>query len=213
MSGSLRITLETLPLERVEAEVAVTCFFESDRPLRGCAGRADWRLCGLLSALIEQARLEGGPSDALLVPTRGRLRAPLLLAVGLGRPTGFGAAEVAEAARSAVGRVLELGARSAALGVPGEWIGAVPSRPAAEAVARGALDALAPRGGGEAFRLGLLVSEGATGRALRGLEAAGSRARAAGIELQLPDLDAEPGVPVRRTAVASPPVSPAPGRP
>jgi hypothetical protein len=210
VSRHLRVSLETQPFERVEAEVAVATFFESDRPLRGAAGRADWRLCGLLSSLVGQGRLPGGVTDALLMPTGGRLRAPLLLAVGLGSSTGFGAVQVSEAARAAVTRVLELGARSASLGIPGEWIGAVPARPAAEALVRGALEALAPWGG--SFHLGLLVSEGSASRALRGLEAAGAWARAAGVELQLPDLAPEP---IRRTASAhSPggPVSPAPGR-
>ncbi len=210
MSCRLRVSLETQAFDRVEADVAVATFFESDRPLRGCAGRADWRLCGLLSSLVGQGRMAGGVADALLVPTGGRLRAPLLLAVGLGSPTGFGAAQISEATRAAVTRVLDLGARSAGLGIPGEWIGAVPARPAAEALARGALEAVAPRGGW--FHLGLLVSEASAGRALRGLEAAGARARAAGVDLQLPDLAPEP---IRRTPSAphsGGPVSPAPGR-
>lgn len=210
MSPRLRIALETGPFERVEAEVAVASFFDGDRPLRGCAGRADWRLCGLLSSLLEQGRLAGAPSDALLVPTGGRLRAPLLLAVGLGDAGGFGAARVSAAAQAALVRVLDLGARSAGLGIPGEWIGAVPARPAAEALARGAVDALAPRGG--SFRLSLLVPEASAGRALRGLEAAAGWARGAGVELQLPDLAPEP---VRRAPSdphATDPVSTAPGR-
>lgn len=206
MSRRLRISLETQPFERVEAEVAVATFFESDRPLRGCAGRADWRLCGLLSALLEQGRIAGGVSDALLVPSGGRLRAPLLLAVGLGSAAGFGAARISEAARTALSRVLDLHARSAGCGIPGEWIGAVPARPAAEALARGVLEALAPRGG--SFHLTLLVPEASLGRALRGLEAVAGRARAAGIELELPDLASEP----IRHAGSSPPLSTAPGR-
>jgi hypothetical protein len=189
VTPKLRVVLATQPFERVEAEVAVATFFESDRPLRGAAGRADWRLCGLLSALLEQGRLAGSPSDALLVPTGGRLRSPLLLAVGLGSSQGFGAGQVSAAARAALTRVLDLGLRSASLGIPGEWIGAVPARPAAEALARGALQVLAERGG--SFDLGLLVSEPAAGRALRGLEAAGAAARAAGVELRLPDLAPE----------------------
>jgi hypothetical protein len=203
----LRVVLQTRPFERVESDVAVATFFESDRPLRGAAGRADWRMCGLLSALVEQGRLAGSPSDALLVPTGGRLRAPLLLAVGLGSADGFGAPQVGEAARAALGRVLDLGLRSASLGVPGEWIGAVPARPAAEALARGALGVLAARGG--AFELGLLVSEASAGRALRGLEAAAPAARAAGVDLQLPDLAPEP---IRRAPSDPDPVSPAPSR-
>jgi hypothetical protein len=71
------------------------------------------------------------------------------------------------------------------------------------------VDVLAGRGG--SFELGLLVPEASAGRALRGLEAAGAAARAAGVELQLPGLAPEP---IRRAPsdLDPDPVSPAPGR-
>jgi len=214
VSRALRIALATEPFEQADGDVAVASFFSADRPLRGAAGRADWRLCGMLSALIAEGRLSGAEGEALLMPTFGRLRAPRLLVLGLGGSTRFGAAEVAGAARDAVSRLLDLRARSAVVSIPGEWIGAVPARPAAEAVARGALEALAPRG--EGFALRLLVAPEVASRALRGLEAAASRARVAGIGLDLPDLDPEPGVPVRRarsTPSGSGPIFQAPSRP
>jgi hypothetical protein len=214
VTRALEIVLETEPIERADAEVAVATFFQSDRPLRGAASRADWRLCGMLSALLAGGRLTGAAGDALLVPTFGHLRAPRLLLLGLGTPERFGASEVAAAVRDAVVRVLDLRVRTAALGIPGDWLGAVPARPAAEAVTRGALDAVALRGGAAAIRL--LVPEAGASRALRGLEAAAARAQAEGIRLRLPDLEPEVGAAVRpaRTTPRSPdPISPSPGRP
>jgi hypothetical protein len=214
VSATLRIELETEPFERARAEVAVAGFFETDRPLRGAASRADWRLCGMLSRLVAGGWLSGAADEALLVPTGTRLRAPRLLVVGLGRPSPFGAAEVSRAAASMLGHALDLGLESVALAIPGEWIGAVPIRPGAEACTRGAIEALAERDRDACLRL--LVPEAACGRALRGLEAARSRARATGIELELPDLERTPGEPVRPSVgAASPrsPISPSAGRP
>lgn len=214
MKATLRIALETEPIERAEAEVAVATFFESDRPLRGAAGRCDWRLCGLLSTLVAEGRLSGARGDALLVPTFRRLRAPRLLLLGLGGSDRFGAPEVAAVVGAAVGRLLDLGAHSAALGIPGDWIGAVPVRPAAEAAARGALDELIRRGASLSLRL--LVPSGGGSRALRGLEELARRAPAGAIALEISDPD--PGIaPALRPGRGGPPppepVSPTPGRP
>jgi hypothetical protein len=235
VNAILRITVDSEPLERIEADAAVAGFFQADRPLRGAAGRADWRLCGMLSELVEAERMSGASGEAVLIPTSGRLRAPRLLVLGLGDSARFGAPEIAAASRDAVTRLVGLGISSAALGIPGEWIGAVPTRPSAEAVARGALEALSPRGisasgsaSGSAseprdevrraagpFCLRLAVGPGAASRALRGLEAAVSRARTAGVSLELPDLSPEPGVTVRQASSLPGPrqASRAPGRP
>lgn len=210
MSGRLRIALETEPLERAEAEVAVASFFDGERPLRGAASRADWRLCGMISALLASGRLRGAAGEALLIPTEHRLRAPRLVVVGLGPAARFGAAELVDAARAIADRLLDLRVEVAALAIPGDWIGAVPVRPAAEACARGALEAVAARGG--SLALGLLVPASNAGRALRGLETLLARAKSAGVALDLPDLEPETldGRPPRAAAGV---ISPSAGRP
>lgn len=115
MSGSLRIGLDTRPLERVEADVAIAGVFADERPLRGAAGRADWRLCGLLTRLVLDDRLDASPGAATLVGTSGRLAAPALLVVGLGARTRFGAQALEDATRSAVARAVALSSARAAL--------------------------------------------------------------------------------------------------
>jgi hypothetical protein len=166
----LTIGVETGSIERVPADVAVVTVFETERPLRGECGRADWRLCGLLSDLLREGRFSGRPGEAALVPTFGRLRAPRLLLLGLGPQPGFGALEVKAAAREAVARLLRLRAASAALALPGQWTGLLPPGPSAGAVLRGAAAALSP--GEPALRLDLIVAEGAASKALAGLETA-----------------------------------------
>ena len=59
MSGSLRLCVDTSPFERVPADLAVAGFFSDERPLRGAAGRADWRLCGTISELLVSGRMRG----------------------------------------------------------------------------------------------------------------------------------------------------------
>jgi hypothetical protein len=210
MSARLRVALETEPLERADAEVAVASFFDGDRPLRGAASRADWRLCGMISELLAAGRLRGAAGEALLVPTGRRLRASRLVVVGLGSAARFGPVELAQAARGIAERLLDLRAATAVLAIPGDWLGAVPLRPAAEACARGALEAVAARGG--SLSLGLLVPASGAGRALRGLETLAPRARAAGVELELPDLEAET-LPAAGGPRGDASISPSAGRP
>jgi hypothetical protein len=166
----LQLALESLPIERVSAEVAVVTHFETDRPLRGEAGRADWRLCGMLSDLLQSGRLRGAAGDAALVPSFGRLRTPRLLLLGLGSATGFGAVDAKNLARAAVVRLAKLRVTQAALALPGHWSGLVPAGPCAGAVVRGAVAALEDTGA--SLRLRLLVPEGAAARASGGIEAA-----------------------------------------
>lgn len=144
MSSQLGVEPGAGPIERTAADLAVVGIFASERPLRDGAGRADWRLCGQLSALLVQGRLTGAWGEALLAPTFGGLAAPLLLALGLGEPEAFGLARCSAFAREAARRGLALGAGSLALALPpGDPL----LRDRAEALAAGAAEALAEVGG------------------------------------------------------------------
>jgi hypothetical protein len=106
------------PITRVPAHVAVVVFFAGERPLRGAAGHADWRMCGALSRLIQRGRLSGAYGEAALVPASGGLRARWLLALGLGRPGELSAERAGEIARACVTRGLDLAAEVVALPLP-----------------------------------------------------------------------------------------------
>ena len=168
--GALTLAVETGPIEKAAAELAVVTFFESDRPLRGEAGRVDWRLCGMLSSLLERGVLRGVGGEAVLIPSFGRLRAPRVLVLGLGSATGFGALEVKSLARAAVQRCAGLRVRSIALALPGHWTGLLPVGPCAAAVLRGTVAGLEETGAG--LRMRVVVPEGSAARALGGLETA-----------------------------------------
>jgi len=82
--SSVSIEVDEQPLERVRADAVVVGYSPDDRPLRGAASRADWRLCGELWRLVAARKLNGALGRAALVSAAGPLRAPLLLVVGLG---------------------------------------------------------------------------------------------------------------------------------
>lgn len=124
-AAQLRIELDTRPLERVPAELAVAGVFLEDRPLRGAAGRADWRLCGLLTDLVVEEELNAALGEVVLVGSSGRLSASALLVVGLGSRASFDAACFEAATRTAIERVRSLAFERIAmapLGVAGEDI-------------------------------------------------------------------------------------------
>lgn len=64
-------------------------FFNDERPLRGAAGLADWRLCGRLSRLIRHKRITGKRGETLMLPPGRRLPFQRLLLFGLGSSDKF----------------------------------------------------------------------------------------------------------------------------
>lgn len=116
--SALWIELETAPLESARGDVVFVLFFQDERPLRGGAGRADWRLCGRLSELLVRKRLSGAPGEAALLPSGGGLRAPMLVALGAGTRRDFGEAAWARIARDVAARSLALRARRSVLALP-----------------------------------------------------------------------------------------------
>ena len=183
MSGRLVIDLCTEPVERVACELVVAFCFEDERPLRGSAGRADWRLCGDLSRFVDSAG-PGPASGALLLPTGGRLRAGRLMLLGLGPAAGFAADDCARAVREATRRILDLRVHSAALGPPGDWIDRIPVGIGAQACVRGAVAALAETGA--TLEIRLLTPTERAARVIRGLEAAAADMQDRGVAIELP---------------------------
>lgn len=114
-SRAIIVELTPRPLERVESEVAVAGFFRDERPLRGGAGRLDWRLCGDLSRRIQAGDLSGQRGEALLIGCGRALRSPRLLLLGLGDRSGFGGSRVSEAIHAAALRCRALRCRRVGL--------------------------------------------------------------------------------------------------
>lgn len=148
-------------LARVGADVAVAGFFRDQRPLRGGAGLADWRLCGFVSRLLVAARADGELGEAVLTTTHGRLRAPRLLLIGLGPRQRYGRETHRAAVERAVDRLLDLGAASAAVDLPPP-AGESALDALAEGIVEGACAALDPRTA--RFLLRVVATGGTAGR-------------------------------------------------
>lgn len=143
MKPLLAIEVEEGSLVRLGAEVAVAGVFQDQRPLRGGAGVADWRMCGWLSGLIESTRVRGAWGESVLLVTHGRIAAPRLVLLGLGARARFGLEAHREAVRAAIDRIVALGAATAVLDLPPPVVADAPERVAETVVAgaRAALDA------------------------------------------------------------------------
>jgi leucyl aminopeptidase len=115
---ALELLVETTPFERIEADLAVAGFFLDEKPIRGPAGRADWRLCGVVTDLVGEGRLRGKVGEAALVPSMGRLGADRVLLLGLGRRSAFRVGRAKDTSHAAVSRGLALGARSVVIAPP-----------------------------------------------------------------------------------------------
>lgn len=115
MTPAIEVALTPRPLERTQGEIAVVGFFTDERPLRGGAARADWRLCGGLSRRIESGDLSGKSGEALLIGCGRALRVPRLLLLGLGERQHFDQLRVNDETRLALDRCLKLGCTEIAL--------------------------------------------------------------------------------------------------
>jgi hypothetical protein len=204
LSVALAVEIETARLDHVIADVLVTPFFACDRPLRGPAARADWRLCGRLSDHVQRGELTGEQGEAALLPTGGRMRAPLLLAMGLGPRSDFGEETLREVAGSATEKLLGLHSRIAGIALPGEAVSRLDIHRAAGLVLEGVTGALSKRP--SALRLRLVVTPEEAGRARAALLETASRLSSTELAIRL---ERSPGArPHRRTASTPQPESP-----
>lgn len=183
MTVTWAIELDTEPVERVRADVLVAPIFLGERPLRGAAGRIDWRLAGHLSAMLARGAFDGAEGEDVLVPTGSRLRAPRALLLGLGAREDFAPRTLRAAARRAVARAAALRAGTIALALPAEAEGGMPAERAAAAALIGAGEALQERP--FPLRLRLAVEPAAAGRARLALAELVPRIEMAGVVARL----------------------------
>lgn len=88
------MALSVLPLDltrwdEIARDALVLPVFKDDRPLRGAAGLADWRMCGRLSRLLKLQRAGAEAGETLIMPPGRRLRFSRILWFGLGEAKGY----------------------------------------------------------------------------------------------------------------------------
>jgi hypothetical protein len=182
LSVALALEIETARLDHVVADVLVTPYFACDRPLRGPAARADWRLCGLLSDCLQREDVTGERGEAALLPTGGRMRAPLLLAMGLGTRSDFREETLRLVARNATERIIGLRSGTAGIALPAGVFSQLQTARCASLVLEGVAAALADRP--SALRLRLWVTPEEAGQARAGLVEAAGRLSAADLAIR-----------------------------
>lgn len=131
--------LSVLPLDlarwdEAKRDCLVLPVFKDDRPLRGAAGLADWRLCGRLSRLIKANRANAEAGETMMYPPGRRLPFSRLLWFGLGDSKGYSD----ERFRRDLSRIVEvvgkLGVKDWVVQAPGRASGLIGARRAIEII-------------------------------------------------------------------------------
>ncbi len=131
------MAISILPLDLVRWDDAphdalVLPTFSDDRPLRGAAGLADWRLCGRLSRLIKANKADASRGETLMLPPGHRLPFKRVLWFGLGDSRGYGEERYRSDVAWIVGVLAAAGVTDYAIQAPGRAIGLLGARRALE---------------------------------------------------------------------------------
>lgn len=131
------MTLSVLPLDLARwDESARDCLvlpvFRDDRPLRGAAGLADWRLCGRLSRLVKSNKATAEAGETMMLPPGRRLRFSRVMWFGLGDAKGYSDDRLRKDLAWIIGVVKNAGVTDWALQVPGRASGLIGARRAVE---------------------------------------------------------------------------------
>ncbi len=88
------MALSVLPLDlarwdETKRDTLVLSVFRDERPLRGAAGLADWRMCGRLSRLVKANKIGAEANETMMLPPGRRLAFSRILWFGLGESKGY----------------------------------------------------------------------------------------------------------------------------
>ena len=133
------MALSVLPLDLARwdetlRDCLVLPVFKDDRPLRGAAGLADWRLCGRLSNLIKSNRASAEQGETMLLPPGRRLKFRRLMWFGLGDSKGYSDDRFRKDLGWIVDTVSKAGVTDWALQPPGRASGLIGARRAVELI-------------------------------------------------------------------------------
>ena len=133
------MALSVLPLDlarwdEADRDCLVLPVFRDDRPLRGAAGLADWRLCGRLSRLLKSKRATADAGEQMMMPPGRRLRFKRMLWFGLGDAKGYTDDRLRKDLTWIAGVVKDAGVTDWALQAPGRASGLIGARRAVEII-------------------------------------------------------------------------------
>lgn len=133
------MALSVLPLDLARwdestRDCLVLAVFRDDRPLRGAAGLADWRLCGRLSRLLKSQRATADAGETMMLPPGRRLRFSRVMWFGLGDAKGYSDDRLRKDLTWIAGVVKKAGVSDWAVQVPGRASGLIGARRAVEII-------------------------------------------------------------------------------
>ncbi len=106
-------------LDKERAVCLVLTAFADDRPLRGLAGRVDWRLNGRISKLMLRDFVDGHFGETMLTPLESRLPFDRLLFVGMGARSEFSERRFGEICRITFDTLARMHVTDFAMALPG----------------------------------------------------------------------------------------------
>lgn len=106
-------------LDSLQTDIVVLPYFADERPLRGAAGLADWRLCGALSRKLMAGYLDGSFGAKALLVSPGKIKTDGLLLLGLGSSREFDMQTARRACVMIVETLAAAALSTAALALPG----------------------------------------------------------------------------------------------
>ena len=133
MAGSV-LPLELARWDETARDSRVLPVFKDDRPLRGAAGLADWRLCGRLSRLLKANRATADAGETMLLPPGRRLKFQRVIWFGLGDAKGYTDERFRQDLAWILAVVTKAGATDWALQAPGRASGLIGARRAVELI-------------------------------------------------------------------------------
>jgi Cytosol aminopeptidase family, N-terminal domain len=133
------MALSVLPLDlarwdEAKRDALVLPVFKDDRPLRGAAGLADWRMCGRLSRLVKGNKATAEQGESLLLPPGRRLPFARVLWFGLGDAKGYSDERFKKDIRWILDVITKAGINDWAVQLPGRASGLIGARRAIEIV-------------------------------------------------------------------------------
>ncbi len=126
-------------IQEVEADLIVVNLFEGVKTPGGATGAVDKAIGGLITRVIESGDFKGKKLSTTLLYTFGRIKAPRVLLIGLGKKEEFDINTVREVAAKAAQEAKKLGVRTFATIVHGGGAGGLDFKDAAYATAEGTL--------------------------------------------------------------------------
>ncbi len=118
-------TPELRKLDLAGTEVLVATLPSDERPPRGVAGLADWRLSGRISRIIESGFATGEVGEVLLVPGKPKLPFDKIVLFGVGERKAFNERVFRAVVERMLATLEGLRARTAVVELPGRHFGAI----------------------------------------------------------------------------------------